>query len=204
MSLSARTTHRESRQQIHPGILFRRITRRGAHIPCTNGAWTAVKTENGYWTFTWSGGAGPFYIWLEGELLAEITGREYEFARDGYDATPPPLEIACELDAENELYPPYATIQWREVDGASYYVVEKYTTRWIAVHSAQDNNMGYHTYKTRVIDDQTETKYRVIALDVRGNAGTAVSYTFQIVRNPAPPEVAYAIDDSNDLEISAA
>lgn len=205
MSLHARITHRQSRQQVHPGILYRPITRRGARIPCTNGAWTAVKTEYGTWVFTWEGGAGPYEIWLEGRLLDTVTALEYEYEYEGYDDAPPPLEIVCETDPENELYPPHAILQWREVDGASFYIVEKYVTdKWVAKHTAKHTDVGYHTYKTPALEDQTQTKYRVTALNAKGHTGTPVSFTFQIIRNPAPPDVEYEIDESNDLVVSAA
>ncbi|NIS12340.1 MAG: hypothetical protein GWN97_10605, partial [Thermoplasmata archaeon] len=84
--------------------------------------WTASKQETGLWLFEWGGESGEsFEVWLDGELLDTVTGGEYECTEDGYDDAPPPLEIIADesgAEAENELYPPYAILQWRGVDGA--------------------------------------------------------------------------------------
>ena len=165
--------------------------------------WTAVKEENGHWAFTWAG-AGTFYVWLDGVLLGEAEDGVYDFAQDGYYTTPPPLEITDDPDdAENELYPPTALLQWREVDGATAYYVEAYVSGvWAGRKTIMNAGAGYYAYRTPVIDDQEEASYRVSALDERGNTGTPVVFTFALVHNPAPPEVTGAFA-AGDLVIEA-
>jgi len=169
--------------------------------------WTATRNELGVWQFSWTGDpADVFNIWLDGVLIDTVTGPEYDFDRPGYRSTPPPLEVVDdEDDAESELYPPFAIIQWRAVAGATAYIVEKYvSSAWVVKKTVQESAKGWYSFTTFALGDQVSQQYRVSAADSRGNAGTAVSYTFAIVRNPAPPDVSYAIDDSNDLEVSAA
>jgi len=169
--------------------------------------WTATKNERGVWQFTWSGApADIFNVWLDGVLIATVTGTEYDFDKEGYDATPPPLEIVDdEDDAESELYPPFAIIQWRTVDGAAAYLVERLVSAsWVVQKTITEDGSGWYAFTTVVLGDQTSEQYRVSALDSRTNAGTAVAYTFALVRNPAPPSVSYAIDGAKDLEVSAA
>ena len=143
-------------------------------------SWAAVKEENGHWAFTWTG-AGTFYVWLNGVLLGEAEDGVYDFAQDGYYAAPPPLEITDDPDtAQSQLYPPFATLQWREIDGATAYYVEEYVDSiWV----------GRRTL--------------MAALDARGNPGTPVAFTFALVCNPAPPEVVDAFA-AGDLVIGAA
>jgi len=170
-------------------------------------AWTAARTEYGHWLFSWSGAPTDiFTVWLEGEQIDTVTGTEYDFAMDGYYDAPPPLEIVDdEDDAESDLYPPYAILQWRTVDGADSYLVEEYVdSAWEYRRSVRESGAGWYMYKTDMLDDLTSVQYRVSALNLRGSAGTAVSYTFTIARNPDTPEVAYTIDESNDLSVAAA
>lgn len=175
--------------------------------------WTAVKQETGTWLFSWDGEIDEdFAVWLDGELLETVTGDEYEytFTEEGYDDVPPPLEIVSAdpsypVDAENDLYPPYAIIQWREVSGADAYQVEEYVgTSWINRGISRDASLGYYKYETDPLTDDTATDFRVKAVDVNNNAGVAVEFTAQVVRNPAPPDVSLEIDSAGDLVISEA
>lgn len=170
-------------------------------------AWTATRTNFGHWLFSWSGTPTDYFdIWLDGELLETVQGLEYDFDRDGYNDTPPPLEVYDQTDAadaENDQYPPFVVLQWREVSGANAYLVEQSLSgSWSTRRTLMDNSTGWYWYRSPVLDDLDETIYRVSALDERGNAGTAVSYTFEIVRNPAPSAVIYEIDGSGDLVAS--
>jgi len=172
-------------------------------------AWTATKQEKGEWLFEWGGGsAESFEIWLDGVLLDTVEGGEYTCTEDGYDATAPNLEIMEDLsgaEAENELYPPFAILQWREVAGADGYDVEEQVGgSWIIRRNITDADAGYYTYQTSALDDSTVVPFRVTALDVNGNGGTPVTFSIKLARNPAPPDVAISIDGSNDLLIEAA
>lgn len=161
--------------------------------------WTATKQENGHWLFEWTADSGdPFDIYLNGELLDSVTGGEYEAEEDGYDTAPPPLEIvedASGADAESLLYPPYAILQWRGVTGAEAYLVEKLVDGdWVSFKTIMEQEEGYYTYQTGVLTDSESTSFRVSALDLQGNAGTPVAFSFYVVRNPAPPSVSLEME----------
>lgn len=167
--------------------------------------WAATKQENGHWLFAWTAGASdPFDIYLDGVLLDSVEGGSFEAEVEGYDTAPPPLEIVEEdADAESILYPPYALLQWRGLTGADAYVVEKYVSGdWQAMKTVMEVAAGYYTYRTRLIDDCEETSFRVTALDLRGNEGTPITFTFNVVRNPAPPDIEFTMT-GGDIVVSA-
>lgn len=167
-------------------------------------AWEAVKQATGTWLFTWDGGSADSYdIWLDGELLDTVVGGEYECPEADYNDAPPPLEIVADesdADAENDLYPPYVILQWREVTGADAYRVEQYIdSNWVIVDTIQDRSVGYYFYQSEPLTDGTAYDFRVSAVDVNNNAGTPVTFDTTIMCNPTPPEVSFDIDSSGDL-----
>ena len=169
--------------------------------------WTAVKDENGFWVFTWTGApADIFMIWLDGVLIDTVTGTEYDCEVDGYEDNPPPLEIVDdEDDAENDLYPPIAKLQWRGVAGATAYLIERYVgTSWITYKTIYETSAGWYLYTTAALTDQASEQWRISALDERGNAGTTVPFAFSLVCNPVCEDVDYTINASNDLVVSEA
>jgi len=172
-------------------------------------AWTATKQAKGTWLFEWDATSGEsFFIWLDGELLDTVDDGEYECTETDYDDAPPPLEIMLDESgavAENDAYPPYAILQWRGVTGASGYVVEKMISgSWITQREITEASVGYYFHKTQPLEDNTSYSFQVSALDVNGNAGTPISFTVRLARNPAPPGVTLTIDGSNDLVVGAA
>jgi len=166
--------------------------------------WTATKTEAAHWLFEWDGGsATTYYIWLRGILIDTVVGGEYDSAEPGYEDSPPPLEIVETEDAENELYPPFATLQWKAVVGANAYLVERYVSgAWTTVDVLSEIGVGYYWYRTEVLEDQTQEQFRVSTTDPKGNTGTPITFTFSITRNPTPPDIEYEIDSIGDLVVT--
>jgi hypothetical protein len=170
-------------------------------------AWTATKQDDSSWLFTWDYVSGEsFEIWLDGVLLDTVSDGEYTASEDGYDDAPPPLEIIdATLAPDSETYPPYVILQWREVSGASGYQVDEYVGgSWVNRRVFVDASAGYYWYKSDPLDDDDTHIFRVSALDLNGNAGTAVQFTYLMARNPAPPEVTITINGSNDVAVGAA
>jgi len=172
-------------------------------------AWTATKQENGHWLFAWDADSGEsFEIWWNGTLLNTVVGGEFDCELNGYAETPPPLEVVADesgVDAESELYPPFVILQWRGVSGATAYLVEQYVSgAWIARKTVMERERGYYTYQTAVLEDDTETTFRVSALDARGTAGTPVNFSFKVVRNPAPPDVSFSMESGASLVVEEA
>jgi len=165
--------------------------------------WTATKKANGFWLFEWDGDSGDsFDIWLDGVLLETVTGGEYECVEPDYDEAPPPLEIVADDSytfAENDLYPPFAYIQWRGVLGCAGYVVEKLVgATWVTQDVIAENLKGWYYYRTAVLEDGGSYYYRVVATTLGGSEGTPVDFIVDIVRNPSPPSVSFSIE-SNGL-----
>ncbi len=159
-------------------------------------AWTAVKQSDSTWVFTWDADSGVSYdIWLYGILLDTVDEGEYTCTEPDYEDTSAPLEIVVEdASAENDDYPPYAALQWAEVEDASAYVVSEYVVdEWIARSTVMQADVGYYGYVTLRLEDEDEVIFKVEALDTNGNEGTAITYTFSVVCNPIPPETDISI-----------
>lgn len=161
--------------------------------------WAATKLANGHWLYEWDAdSAAPFEIWLDGELIDSVVGGSFEAEMDGYDESPPPVEIVSDesgVFAESLLYPPYAILQWRGVTGAEAYQVEQYVGgNWVVKKTIMELGAGYYTYQTDALPDSESQSFRVSALDALGNAGTPVTFSFYVVRNPAPPDVVLSVD----------
>jgi len=156
-------------------------------------SYTISKTITGSWLFSWVGESSDdiFEIWLEGELLAEVSLEEYTFTGPNYDLTPPPLEIIVSgTIAENDTNPPYLLLQWRRIAGALYYQIEQYVdTAWVLRERLAESDSEYYGYYTAVLPDCTITQWRVSALNSLGDEGVSVSFSSYLVRNPPPPEV---------------
>ena len=62
----------------------------------------------------------------------------------------------------------------------------------------QETNQGYYVYQTSSeLDDLTETKFRVIAIDIDGYESFPLEYVFDMRRNPDPPKVKRIYDGTN-------
>ena len=171
--------------------------------------WTASLQANGIWLFLWDADSGEaFDVWLLGELLETVTGGEYECAVSGYDTEPPPLEIVDDQSgvvADNEQYPPYAVLQWREVTGAFAYIVQQYKNGiWVDIKTIMDSSSGYYWFNTQTLTDGTTNQFRIYASDDIGNTGTPISFNFVIMCNPLRTSVTYEIDSNGDLVVGAA
>lgn len=166
---------------------------------------TVSRMNNGGWLFTWDPGTPPYSIWLDGlQLEDDLTDEEFEFNRPGYDSAPPDLEILNDGDAsESEASPPFAFLQWRGITSISGYVVEQFIGAvWTRVQTITEQGRGYYSWRSRPLPDGVSTQFRVKALSLTGNAGAAIPFTMETVRNPAAPLVSLAVV-AGDLVVSA-
>lgn len=175
---------------------------------------TVARMENGGWRFTWPVGTAPYPIYFNGELLATAEDEEYEFVSPGKNADedeqnfedhPPDLEILNDGEASESLaYPPILQLQWRGVLGVMAYVVDQLiSSNWVSVSTQFENGQGYYWWRTPAHGDGEALQFRVRAVNLAGDAGTAIEFTQEIVRNPEAPEVVFTID-SGDLVVSEA
>ena len=166
---------------------------------------TATRQSSGSWLFTWTAGSAPYAVWLDGKLLTSgLTAESYEYTGGEYVDTPPPVEILESGDTpKNQDYPPRYTIQWRGNVNAYAYVVQQYLSgTWTDVGFSIERGKGYYRYETLALADAESHQFKVIALDLYDNEGTAIAFTVSMVRNPAPPDVTLTMT-AGDLVVSA-
>jgi len=156
------------------------------------------------WRFTWTATTGPYKVYLDGEMIDEVTDAEYEYA-GSVDA--PDIEVvdANETTIYNVEYPARAVIQWRTVTGAAYYLVqENVSGTWTTRARPKENNSGYYKFTSRALEDVTSHSFRVYAVDEYGNKSSALSFTFFAVRVPSAPDVTIDYnEDTDQVEVSA-
>lgn len=167
---------------------------------------TIVRAEDGGWDFSWSVGTPPYAIWLDGILLDTVEDEEYEFRLPNYDDVPPDLEILNDgEDSEGGEFPPYVYVQWRGLQNAAGYVVEELVDAvWVTRVTVQETGKGYYRWRSPAHEDEETIQYRVVAVDILGNAGTPIAFTIDIARNPAHPNVTVDIDSNGDVVVSEA
>ena len=159
-----------------------------------------TKQGTGEWLIDWSGqGTGPYEVWLTGDLLHTTTDESFTYSgisalsnADPYESTAPPIEIwdTSETGSPyNQLYPPYAFLQWRRIRQASYYLIEQYSGgAWSEVARVpEDGAQPYQQYETSSVSDNTTAQYRVSAYDAQGNTRVPVQFDFVVRCNPDPP-----------------
>lgn len=166
-----------------------------------------TRRDDGGWAFTWSPGTPPYAIWLDGLLIATVSTEAVDVLRPNYATAPPDIEVvdsASDSQAESELYPPYMLLQWRGVQNAAGYIVEKFNgSAWVAQNTIRETGQGYYSYRTAPLQDEEAAQFRVKAVDLRSNAGTPVTFSFEVVRNPAHPAVEVEIV-AGDVVVSEA
>lgn len=174
---------------------------RGPLTPTIRVGPTVTRRGDGGWSFTFPVGRGPYAVWLNGVQIDTTTTETYECLLPGYDDEAPALEFVNTGETgQGESYPPSVRIQWRGLQTAVAYVVEQYwTQRCVVLESAR----GYYSFTSQPQTDAAATQWRVSALDVQGNAGAALSFSYTIVRNPGPPSIAVTIS-AGSLVVSAA
>ena len=168
--------------------------------------YVATRQADGSWIFTWTAGASPWRVFLDGKQIDTVTTTAtYTFLQDGYQDSPPPLEIVgAGQDAETELYPAWVTLQWREsATAVSYVVKELISGSYVEVNNQPDTDSGYYSFETPSLTDATEATWRVYGIDSGLREGSPLSFTFTINRNPPEPDVTYSVSGGT-LTIGAA
>lgn len=142
-------------------------------------------------------------VYANGLLIRETT--QSITSIDINATTEPLVEVTDDGSEPQQLtYPGRLLLQWYAVDGARLYRVERYVdAAWSEIGAIPDTGAGYYDYLTALLPDETEAVYRVTPMDSLRNAGTPVSFTALIVRNPDPPAVVIAYD-SGDITVEAA
>lgn len=158
-----------------------------------------TRLDPGSWRFTWPVGTPPYGVWYASRLLATVATETYDYDKGDHEDTPPGLEIVNAGDvAKNSLHMAYMLLQWRGNQNADFYIVEQYISGvWTVVATVPEDARGYYRWRSPALDDVTTYQFRVSATDVVGNMGTAITFTTEVCRVPAPPRVVVTLSGGN-------
>lgn len=157
------------------------------------------------WKFVWSGTA-PYYVVRNGVLIfsAATERTEWLFENDDNEE-PPAIEVYDSTQVATALSqianPPYGLLQWWHASSAAYYLVQKEVTDGAATYWKTvpplviDLGVGYYQYDTGVLDDETTTTFRVMAVDEQGGQNP-IEFDIPMVRNPDPPSISISYSAS--------
>lgn len=158
------------------------------------------------WLLEWSSDqSSPTYlVWVNGEIVSIQTDASITI-----DSTTEPV---VEVDdsggdtIEQQDNPGRAVVQWFGLSAASYYLVQQYVdAAWTTIDTVFEDGRGYYSSTSGWLADVTTHQFRVVPYDSGDNAGTAVTFTVDIVRNPDVPAVGYSYSSgTGDVTVSAA
>lgn len=141
------------------------------------------------WLFQWASDlASPtYYVWLNGEYLMETLETSYLiYIAPGDDLQFSVFDSSAAVPPEH--FPSRLTLRWMGRDGAQMYRVEQYVNgEWLPRGLVPWRLPNVYHYQTARLDDVTEYQYRAVPLDAQGRAGTALTFTVEMVRYPDPP-----------------
>jgi hypothetical protein len=136
------------------------------------------------WTSTET--AGPFYVWVNGELHSVTNNHSLVLTHDR--TSPLFVEVLTRsTDLPSRYFSDTVEFSWQRVDGAAHYRVEEYVSgTWTPRQDVQDLGQEYFFYRTRSLPDDTDNDYqwRVIAVDAEGTESAAATITGPMVRRP--------------------
>lgn len=115
------------------------------------------------------------------------------------------LDRACQLPSI--AFPGRVTLHWRTVSGAVKYRVEELVSAvWTLRKTVPDGGSAAFVTLTRWLEDTTSHQFRIIPVDAAGNQGTAIAFTFLMVRHPNRPATSIAYNGSvaKTITVSAA
>lgn len=148
---------------------------------------TITKKGNGTWEFNWiTTGADYYRVVLDGVLLDSPIAPPYTCKLSGWNDEPPPIELVESDDlAESEENLPYLLIQWWPEREAYYYEVQQYVnSSWTNRNRIMENGSAFYSVRTRVMEDEEVTEWRVIAFNRIDVASDPINYTALIVSPP--------------------
>lgn len=171
---------------------------------------TIKQATTGEWLFTWaSTGAAYYRIVLHGHEIANTVGTSYTFNLpiSSNINTPPPIEVVAERDlAVSEFNLPYMILQWYGVANAvSYRLYELVDASWVLKDTFANQQQFLYTFTTSILADETDAKFRVVAVNEVGMESSPLAFAYKVVRPPHPVATAYTYNAaSGTMSISAA
>ena len=156
----------------------------------TLGTLVQVGYESWRLTFSSSEASATFYVYRDGQLVAETTAQWIDVLvpRGEY----PVFTVVDDPDdAPAAGYPGRLVIQWRADTTADYYTVEQSVASvWTAVARVDETGLtGYLHWSTPWLDDVTTYQWRVTPHGSNGVDGSPTALSTLMVRHPDPPDV---------------
>lgn len=161
-----------------------------------------------------SGGSDWFYYWfVDGQCVGRTAGPEFSFRLDDDDA----VELSCRAStsADYELaaiapdaFPARRTLEWTAADAGdddvSLYRVQQATGAstpgsgdWETLADVPRRGQWRYLYLSERLSDLTWYWWRVLPVDVSGNAGTALVIGPEyVVRRPEKQDFSMTFDDA--------
>lgn len=135
-----------------------------------------------------------FYIYLDGNLIAETKQTEYTIAVNLDEVSL--IEILDDPDASPmQVFPGKARLGWFFVEGTDYYRVDEYINEtWVERRRLPENN-GYLQWESRFLEDGQTHLFHVVPIGINGNEGEAKQFAVLMVRRPDVPDVDYSYNE---------
>lgn len=157
---------------------------------------TASYQSGDEWILSWTAGsAGSWDVYVDGVLAMTVLVPQASVHLDD-GAT---VDVVENGDTPAEAYPRRITLAWWTVTDAVSYRIEEYVgTTWTWRQTITDDGRGAFAWSSRVLEDETDHQFRITATDAAGNAGTAETLAFRMVRIPDVPAVSIVIDGGQE------
>jgi len=126
-----------------------------------------------------------FYIYVYSTLITTTPDTHYELEVPTDEW--PAIDI---LDDAGDT-PPYSRdghemLYWAaSPDTASYRIDERVASEWVKRGSVEtEGNMTWYSFRTPLLDDETDYLFRVVPVGINGNDGDQLLFDIQMVRVP--------------------
>ena len=135
-----------------------------------------------------------FYIYLDGNLIAETANTEYELAVNMDEGSV--IEVLDDADAQPiQIFPGKVRLGWFFAEGTDYYRIDEYVdSAWIERKRMPDNG-GYMSWQSRFLEDGQTHIFRITPVGTNGNEGTERQFAVLMCRRPDVPDVGYAYNE---------
>jgi len=158
------------------------------------------RSSNGVWRYSWSAVPGSDYyrVILFGQELAQTTQTYYDYAHPVIQDDPPPIEVVSESDkALSEVNRCFFCVQWYGVSCHHYSLHEYVGGEWVERQQIDETGNWLYTMTSPLLSDDTEYRFRIVAVSDEGQNSTPVEFKFKVVRPPTPVKRTVAWDSGS-------
>lgn len=106
------------------------------------------------------------------------------------------IEVLDDTSAPADAFGGQVMLQWYAVSGATTYKVQEWVTdEWVDRRVVVSQGEQMFNHLTGVLDDDTEYQFRVLPISDLNIEGTAIEFTFTVVRRPDAPDTDATYDE---------